>query len=276
MKLVFALFILLLMQSLEVRATSNCDRLPGWSLLYKDPDLNWFIFGELHGNRESPEIFAQAICEASKHRSVVVGVEQSERDQQAIDEFMSSDGGEGAKQRFLDSMIWDGHPDGRTSRAMFELFERLRELKAAGRITRVFAYIPYSVDTHFDQASYEEKMANRIEAEHEDGKLVVVLTGNVHAMRTKAPWNPNYSPMATHLPKGKTVTLAIVTDGGTTWGCQGQPVSCGAYELRSPPQPQSRELDYHPQADTPYSGTLFIGAPGTASPPARGSARPSP
>ena len=275
MKFAFALAFLLIMQSSGARAALNCDKLPGWSLLYKNPDIDWFIFGEQHGNNESPESFAQAICEASKQRSIVVGVEHSERDQAAIDEFMSSDGGKGARQKFLGSMIWDGHPDGRTSEAMFELFERLRGLKLAGRITRVFAYIPYSPDTHFDQAHYEEKMANRIKAEHEDGKIVVVLTGNVHAMRTKAPWNPNYFPMATHLPKGKTVTLAIVTDGGTSWGCQGQPVRCDVYELPSSPQPRTRELIFHPYGDTPYSGTLFTGSPATASLPAKGSTRPS-
>jgi hypothetical protein len=266
-KTLIALALLMFANSSGQTKGVGCEAISGWMEIANDPKVTWVVMGEMHGNNESPDIFADAVCAASVKRKVIVAVEQSELEQGAIDKYISSDGGEAARAEFLNAALWKSYADGRTSAATFDLFERLRQLKGAGRISAVSAFVPDQTTKHFDQAAYEVEMAKKIRALTRRGALVMVLTGNVHAGRIKVSWSPNYLPMAAHLPSAKTVTFNIVANGGTTWSCQGRPMKCASHELPSPPAPFARHLTLAPGKDGNYSGILYVGTQSSSSPP---------
>lgn len=243
-----------------------CRPIPGWDEILANPSARWLVIGETHGNNESPDIFADAVCLTAQVRPVVVAVEHPDADQAAIDAFLASDGGEAAMQAFLTADMWKT-PDGRASEATLRLFQRLRTMKQAGEIRAVIAFVPSRFARPYTQAEYEERMANRLEEAAGSDATMLVLTGNVHAARTEVPWEPHYLPMSGHLPISETVTLNIVTNGGSTWACQGQPVSCGPMDLPAGRAQVDRGVVLDPENGGPFSGKLGVGAAATASEP---------
>src|SRR5690554_1179150 len=115
-------------------ATSQpCSQIPGWEQVLARAETRWIVIGEMHGSNEVPELFADAVCRTAQSRRVVVGIEQPASQQEAIDAFLDSDGGEAARRDFMEAAMWHGPmKDGRSSEAIFRLFERLRQMKAAG------------------------------------------------------------------------------------------------------------------------------------------------
>src|SRR6478735_11617631 len=112
--------------------------------------------------------------------------------------------------------------DGRSSEAYFSLFEKLRQMRAAGTIEAVVAFqpsAPIAVQSSAapgerpDQGIYEKAMASQLLAGAKPGTTVIALVGNIHAMLTESPFEPRFMPMATHLPAGS-VTLFVVPTGG--------------------------------------------------------------
>lgn len=245
-----------------------CPDIPGWDQVLADEAVRFVILGEIHGSNEMPAVFADAVCLTAADRPVVVAVEQTSADQAAIDTFMASEGGPDARRAFRGAQMWNGPmKDGRSSEAYFSLFETLRQMRHAGRISSVVAFQPSRFDHDPTPAEYEQAMAELVEAAGQSGATVLALVGNVHAMRTQVPWQGGYMPMAGHLPREATVTLNLVADGGESWNCQGGPDTCRANSSRSPPQPHQRGTKLGSDEGEPFSGVLYLGGPTTASPP---------
>src|SRR5690606_30347352 len=102
-----------------------------------------------------PQTFADAVCLTARERPVVVGLEQPAIDQGLIDAWLVSDGGEAARRAFLAAEMWHGPlTDGRSSQAMFELFDRLRQMHQAGQIRAIVAFLK-APDGPRTQANYE-------------------------------------------------------------------------------------------------------------------------
>jgi hypothetical protein len=247
------------------RSDETCRPIPGAQQTVSDSAVRWLIVGEQHGTNETPTAFADLVCAASGSREVVVAVEQPEREQDAINAFMISDGGSEAQTVFLRSTIWQNQfKDGRSSQAMFRLFQTLRDMRAGGRIQTVVAFQPTRRSSP-DQ--YEQAMAERLKAAAYRNALVVVLVGNVHAMRTAVSFGgPSYLPMAGLLPRSETVTIDARPDGGVQWACLSLS-ACGPKTMTPPRVPHMREFTIKGPSEAPYSGVLYLGVPATASPP---------
>jgi hypothetical protein len=261
----------LLLAAAAAPAEPACAPIAGWEQVLADDAVRFMILGEMHGSNEMPAIFADAVCLTAQARPVVVALEQSSADQAAIDAFMASDGRAEAKRTFLGARMWNGPmKDGRSSEAYFRLFDTLRQMQQAGRISAVVAFEPFRFDKLPTPTEYEKAMADLVRAAGQSGATVLALVGNIHAMRTEVQWQGGYMPMAGHLPPAATVTLNLVADGGESWNCQGGPDSCRANASPGPPRPNERGVQLGAGDDGPFSGVLYLGSPTTASPPQAG------
>src|SRR5690606_23831699 len=140
-------------------ADRPCEPIPGWDQVLTE-EVRWIVVGELHGNNETPALFADAVCLTARSRPVVVALEQPSTDQPAIDSFLVSDGGPEATRAFLKAMMWRAPmKDGRSSEATFRLFENLRQMHAAGLVRAVIAFQPAHLTGYPGPAEYERVMA---------------------------------------------------------------------------------------------------------------------
>ena len=245
-----------------------CAPIFGWEEMLDHTEPEYVVIGEMHGNRESPQLFLDAVCRTAARGKVVVALEQSAAHQPEIDAFLASDGGDAARDRFLASEMWRGRlHDGRSSEAMFALFEGLRGMVQAGKVARVVAFIPALDGPYPGPEKYEAAMADAVRNAGGPGVTVLVFTGNVHAMRVPVPWGSKYMPMAGHLPRESTVTLDIMSTGGESWACSGEPMICGPMKIGGDNGDWRRGVVLHGEEDARYSGAVHLGVPTNASAP---------
>lgn len=269
MSILLALASLLVAASPPVR--EECTLIPGWDQVVSDTKVRWIIIGEVHGSNEVPDIFADAVCLTSQSGPVIVAVEQASLDQALIDRFLVSDGGPKAQRAFLKAQMWNASmKDGRSSQAYFRLFEALRKMRLAGRISSVVAFQPSNFTGPFTPEAYEEAMADLLLRAAGPSGRVVALVGDVHAMRTEVKFSSAYVPMAGHLPRAETRTFNTVSEGGEHWVCSGLdngPDICGPRPYPKRGQPHHRGVELSAGNDGPYSGAIYLGTPTTASAP---------
>lgn len=245
-------------------ASPQCGSVIGAQRIMENERTRWLIVGEQHGTVEAPAAFIDMVCTAARQRPVVVAVEQPVTEQAAIDAFTASNGGAAARAAFLKSAIWtNGFKDGRSSRAMLDMFESLRQLRTTGRIRGVVAFMPIQADS---PAGYEKAMADELVRRSPPGVLTVAFVGTVHAMRTPVSFSgPAYMPMAGLLPKRETITLDTRPSGGSQWACM-SPTDCGSQPMQSG-LPRPRGIVVGGDTAPAYSGVFNLGVPATVSPP---------
>ena len=221
-------------------------------------DAEVVFVGELHGNKETPEVFLAAICQhlAQKDGDVRVALEFGADIHSSLNRFMDSDGGSEAVQEFLrypfwqrnlnlpDGQRWLALPDCRSSVAMLNLVEALRELRAStARLVSVSPIVGRWTDRqvpYFGTSADAVKAANITHLSRESADDVVfVLVGDVHA-RLTPPESMNYLTPAASLVEGDVASVLILPESGESWhwqaACQSWPVrevtDLTAYESR--------------------------------------------
>lgn len=247
----------------------KCAAIAGADMLLDRSNIRWIVVGEMHGTRETPEIFGDLACLASSFHPVTVAVEQTTVDQAAIDDFIGSSGDAAATSRFLTSRLWtQPMKDGRSSEAYFHLFQRLRALRAAGQITSVVAFQPlYNPGpAGFKAGDYENALASSLVSRAGRNARVLVLVGNMHAMRTAPAWAKSaYLPMAGYLPAETSISLDARWNEGSYWACPSD-TSCGPQTAASSGPTPARGIIMDGPGG-PYDGALNLGVRVTASPP---------
>jgi hypothetical protein len=247
----------------------SCASIEGAPLLWGRAATRFIIVGEMHGTTEIPAFFGDLVCAAhSSGRPVVVAVEALDSEQASIDQFISSDGGEAAKKAFLQSAIWHlSMKDGRSSRAYFDLFERLRIYSQAGWIAGVAAIQPSERSERTQTGTgYNAAMAERFRgaARGHANSLVLVLVGNIHARKSPYRFGAEVlTPATADLPPEATIALNVAT-GGEAWNCYSRS-DCGVHPVAGH-APKRRSVALGPGAPD-YDGTVDLGTPSTASPP---------
>lgn len=252
-----------------VPISEPCKPIPGWKKVVSDKKIRWIVLGEMHGTNEMPEIFADAVCLTAEASPTVVALELPAIDQPRIDAYLESDGGPKAKQAFFEAYIWKSRvKDGRSSEAIFRLFEQLHGLHKAGKVRTVIAFQPVRFKEPPTSAEYDRAMADLIEKNTPKGFRALVLVGNVHAMRTKVDFGPEpYLPMAGHLPRRNTLSLDISSNGvSSAWACRGQG-QCGEITFGRKGDEQARGVTLSKKSNERYDGQLFLGTSTTASAP---------
>lgn len=247
-------------------ALTPCTPLAGVDALWQPP-VRWVVAGEIHGTEEVPEAFANLACLASKTgRPVVVGLEYSADWQPAVDAYLESSGGADARAALLTIPVWHNPiQDGRGSAAFFRMIERFRKMKQSGQIDAVHCY-----DVGSDWRPEEKRdavMARNWKAlSAPDDAIILLLSGNVHAMRhPMARPGGSITTAASLMPADRTMTVNFANNGGEAWNCRAE--GCGTHK-NGPPRNAVAGLVRTTNADVPWHFIFELGRPTIASPPA--------
>ncbi len=200
---------------------SSCTPVPGADRLWQ-PTTRWVIVGEMHGTNETPDAFANLVClAATTGRPVTVALEYSGDGQSVINTYLASDGNAQARSALLTLPLWNAEmQDGRGSVAFLRLWDRLRRMKQAGKITGVVASdVGTSTPPGQERNAWMAKAWTAIP--EPDHGIVLALVGNVHAMRKPIAFLADtIIPAGSLMPAKQTITVNVVGSGGKAWNCQ--------------------------------------------------------
>lgn len=267
-----ALFLALALWPAAARAAPvACGvEIEGLDALAADAAGKVIVIGEMHGTREAPAAVAELACLLARHHErVLVGLEFPEAITISfLEPFYAAPDAQAGLSLAASHPFWNEREsqDGRSGVAMLGLLESLRPLVHAGKVG-VFA---------FDRAGTEDQLADRdlamahaIEERRAEADTLLILTGNIHAMkRVLHRGERTLVPMASHLPPDATVSLnAVGIADGDAWNCQAD--GCGTHRnpgAGNPQAPTTPALVLGPDASGRYDGILYL-AGSSASPP---------
>lgn len=251
------------------------------------------MLGEMHGSREIPAFTGNLACRAAMAgHAVIVGLEIPQVEQAAINRYLASGGSTRDREALVAGAHWRRpEQDGRSSRALVDLIERVRALRQSGHKVEVLAFDNARYDAWNERdAGMAQAILGRAKAAPE--AFVVTLSGNLHN-RTEPglPWDQKLVPMGVHVKAGHARTLSLDAryEGGKIWMCEAER-GCGEHALEVKDQPyDERTIDTSEAARRPGSdGVFFVGtlsasppavpaapAAGPASPPAKPAAGPA-
>lgn len=243
-----------------------CPSVPGVERLTALTKTRFVFFGEIHGTREIPALFGDVICFVSHERPVIVALEWPANKSAAFQTYLLSDGSQKDWETFKASSRWLEFLDGRSSEAMRDLLERLRQMRSRGYQIKIETFQPHGPAVS-DHSYYELAMATNIasiSARHPD-RLVLILVGRLHAGKAPLMNKNGRWPAAMHLPHNEVVSLMFHESSGTAWNCQ--QTGCGPVEWPDG-TPSQRGIRFVASAPG-FDGVFSIGSTMSASPPAR-------
>lgn len=228
------------------------------------------LIGEQLGSREAPEVVGHAVCQAGQMGlAVILGLSLPASEQARVDAYLASPGAPADQDTLLEGNFWSRpYQDGRSSRAILDLIDRVRSLRAAGQRVTLVAY-----DTDVLRGSERDAAQARVWAERRAQKpdeVHIVLAGNTHTRTTKGTdWDKDFTPMA-HLLKGypSLVVLEMSYAQGTRWGCdldRSGKLACGIVGATPAPRvaapaglsPYVQRLEA--PASEGFQGLLYVG-----------------
>lgn len=197
-----------------------CERkVQGFQAMLK-PGLTLLI-GEQLGTREIPTTVGDLACEAARTgHGVTLALAIPEKEQERINTYLSSAGKPADQDALLQGNFWRKlQQDGRGSRAVMDLIDRARALRAAGRAVSVVA-----MDTDMNHgkardAHMARKVLNQRASRPKD--VFLVLAGNAHTRLGDADWSDDFVPMSKHLLQNARdmKVLEVGYAQGRRWGC---------------------------------------------------------
>lgn len=184
------------------------------------------LIGEQLGTREVPATVGDLACEATQAGlGVTVGLAIPHKEQERIDKYLASPGGPSDQDALLHGDFWRKlQQDGRGSRAVMDLIDRVRALRAAGRSATVVAF---DTDTNHGSAR-DAHMARAVLNAHSarPKDVVLVLAGNAHTrLVSEVDWSEDFVPMSKHLSESvrNLTVLEVGYAQGRRWGCDLEP-----------------------------------------------------
>jgi erythromycin esterase-like protein len=181
------------------------------------------LLGEMHGTREAPAFASRLVADYAAEGPALLVLEIWQHEQAAIDRYLASDGDAAARAQLLSGPFWQvplAKNDGRRNGAAVALLEDMRRLRHAGRDVQVLAMDPGDVG---GSQARDEAMAGFLRSAY--GKMdkgrMIVLTGNVHAMRRKPGFAPPemQDPMGSRLADLDLYSVDLGAAKGESWGC---------------------------------------------------------
>jgi len=209
-------------------------------------DARLIVLGEYHGTAETPRLVADLVERYSRDNAAVqLGLEMPMSENVALARYLRSNGDPDAREALRTTLFWfvkDNQHDGRRSRDMLDLIESIRSLRAQGRNVGVAGYDVESGASNGNEAR-DAAMATHLHQQFNalpPGARMLVLTGNVHAMRSPpadAPPEMQQRTMASHLLDLPLYSVRLEALRGHFWACV-QP--CRALPLieRAPRDPE--------------------------------------
>jgi hypothetical protein len=180
------------------------------------------LIGEQLGSREAPAVVGDMVCQASAAGfPVVLGLSIPRTEQARINRYLASPGAPSDQDELLRGLFWRRpFQDGRSSRAIMDLIDRVRSLRNYGLFITLVAYdTEEAVGTQRD-ALLAKVWEDRRKA-HPD-ELFVILAGNTHTRTVQGTqWDPDFVPMARRLAGSDASLMALDLSyaQGKRWGC---------------------------------------------------------
>lgn len=225
------------------------------------------VLGELHGTREVPLLVGDLVEHLSTAEPVLLALEIPVGEHAALRDAVS--GADAAIDPLRQRPWWRipaAENDGRRSEDALALVERIARLRRTGRDVAVLPFDPRGRRC-FELGTCEAAMAHVIRRAHAAlprGRIVVV-TGNVHAMRQR-PHDASallpQLPMTAHLRDLDPLSVDIAAHRGEFWACMDID-HCGPAPVTPPgesgPQPDEAAFDYRLVLPA-FSPILQVGA----------------
>jgi hypothetical protein len=184
------------------------------------PDM--LVLGVTHGSQEMPGVALRAVdAVLAEGGAVILGLEIWTSEQAALDGYLASSGDVAAREQLFAGEFWRGTEDGRSSRAMFDLFEAVRRRVSAGLAAWVLCFDSYmkGAPDARDELMARTVLAGR--AQNPDAKYVLLM-GNWHSRsHASASADRALAPMAWHLRQAKASVRCVKLrcSGGGFWCC---------------------------------------------------------
>jgi hypothetical protein len=250
----------------------TCADIPGTASLWADDKLRYLLFGEVHGTREIPALFADIVCHAlQQRRRVVVGLEYRPQDNQtAFDQYLKSAGTDQDKAQLLQAPFWSER-SGRASQAMFALVEQLRRFRHADLPVQLMGFDPIAA-TAGTSAEREAGMAASLITAANSNQLVIALTGTVHADQNGIHFMEQpFRSAVGWLPPEATRSFRFLPVGGEAWFCQapapGQADECKVHRGAGRVAVTAVGLQHGRELFPGFDGAFSTGSQYSASPP---------
>ena len=184
------------------------------------------VLGEMHGTREIPLLAGDLVERWSDASPVLLALEIPVREHVALREAVASGGADAAIDRLRQRAWWQvpaDENDGRRSEDVLALVRRIGRLKASGRDVAILPFDPRDIRC-YQRGTCEAAMAHVLRRAHDafpHGRMVVV-TGNVHAMRSRpadAPEGFPQQPMTALLQDLSPYSVNVTAARGAYWAC---------------------------------------------------------
>ncbi|XXF75662.1 hypothetical protein P2318_21685 [Myxococcaceae bacterium GXIMD 01537] len=191
------------------------------------------LVGEQLGTHEAPAVVGDMVCEvADQGYSVTLAVTLPHVEQARLEAYLASPGAPADQDELLRGDFWRKPvQDGRGSRAMMELVDRVRSLRAIGMPISLLAIGIETSRGNPREMAMADLLLEQRQRQRED--VLVVLAGNAHVRTQRgAPWDENFIPMAWHLSHADAslVSFDLGYAQGSRWGCEldrGGQLRCG-------------------------------------------------
>ncbi|MCP3101346.1 hypothetical protein LZ198_20950 [Myxococcus sp. K15C18031901] len=178
------------------------------------------VIGEQLGSHEAPQVVGNLVCQlAETSLPVVLGLSLPQSEQERVDRYLASPGAPTDQDALLEGRFWHRpYQDGRSSRAILDLIDRVRAMRLAGLPVSLVAY-----DTNLARGSERDEQLAQVwkkrRSAHPD-EVQLILAGNAHTRTTTGTeWDRDFTPMAHHLKGSDLVVLELSYAQGTRWGC---------------------------------------------------------
>jgi hypothetical protein len=180
------------------------------------------LIGEQLGSRETPAVVGDVVCQsAAAGFTVALGLSIPRTEQQRINRYLASPGAPSDQDELLRGLFWRRpYQDGRSSRAIMDLIDRVRSLRNYGLVISVVAYDTEEAIGSERDARLASLWEQRRKARPEE--LFVILAGNTHTRTVEGtPWDKDFVPMAKRLVQSERSLLAFDLSyaQGKRWGC---------------------------------------------------------
>lgn len=225
------------------------------------------LLGEMHGTEQSPAFLANAACLALRAGlPVTVALEIPREETSRVDAFLSSPGGEKDREALLAGPFWRAdYQDGRRSRAMFALLERLRQFHESGQPVR--AELLDREERPSSSLERDRWLAEALGAAFDKTPegFVIGLLGNVHTrIRPGVPWNPDYETAGSVLLQQKpglhVTALDVSFRGGEAWTCTtAEASSCQSRAIPGRPEDPAEGIEIYPEIANGHHGVYRVG-----------------
>jgi hypothetical protein len=180
------------------------------------------LIGEQLGSREAPSVVGDVTCEsAAAGLTVALGLSIPRTEQERINHYLASPGAPSDQDELLRGRFWRRpYQDGRSSRAIMDLIDRIRSLRTYGLFISVVAYDTEEATGTERDALLAGHWEQRRKAHPEE--VFIILAGNTHTRTVQGTaWDQNFVPMAKRLVATEPALLALDLSyaQGKRWGC---------------------------------------------------------